>query len=143
MRSISINIIYIFTSLKFAALRHLPSHEEFFRFFGFANQEENLQNYYTYIQPNLDAKTKDFWENRSFLRGPKIEYFTRNLYNYGAMGYFIRFLHQLCEWFAEHPKKLLLETDLEKRKKLFEDEFSPFFRSYVDPFYQSHADYFI
>ncbi|MBI1388143.1 MAG: DUF3419 family protein [bacterium] len=116
-----------FTTLKFTALRCLPNHEAFFDFYGYANKRENVANYYKYIRENLPEATREYWETGGIGSAPRIHYFENNIYNYGAMGKFIGFVHRLCIWFAEHPREMLKVTDLDKRTALFNEKFSPFF----------------
>ena len=49
-----------FTRLKLAAIKHLPSYEDFFSFFGRADAAVNLENYHKYIQKHLDPETREF-----------------------------------------------------------------------------------
>ena len=79
--------------LKLAAIEYLPSYEDFFLFFGCADDQLNHYNYFKYLAEHLDDNTRTFWEKGSFLRrmtfGPRIKYFTKNFYDYAKMGYFI------------------------------------------------------
>jgi S-adenosylmethionine-diacylglycerol 3-amino-3-carboxypropyl transferase len=109
------------------ALRSLPSYQDFFDFYGHADKQRNLENYTRYIQPNLDEETREFWESGSFWSGPRIEYFTKNLYRYGTMGYFIRFVHRLAKWFARNPEELLTAKSIEEQDAFFETHYAPFF----------------
>src|SRR5262252_9767080 len=43
--------------LKLAAVRHLPSWQSFYRFFGEADAEANVEIYWRLLKPNLDAET--------------------------------------------------------------------------------------
>lgn len=49
-------------------MSHLPTYEDFFNFFGRANEKINLINYYKYIQNNLDEHSRYFWDGGPFLR---------------------------------------------------------------------------
>lgn len=120
-----------FTTLKLAAFRHLPSYEALYDFYGFADKASNLDNYKRFLLPNLPDETRRFWEEGSWLRGPRIEYFTRNIYRYGAMAYFIRLTHWFCARYDLKPATLLEEPDPEKRERLFEREFEPFFNFWM------------
>ena len=53
-------------NLKLAALRHLPNHESFFRFFGKGCAAETGSDYLRYLAPHLDRETRRFWESNTF-----------------------------------------------------------------------------
>lgn len=124
--------IYL-TRLKLSALEHLPSHEEFFRFFGCADQQANLDNYYRYIRRHLDEATRGFWEGGSIkaLRGPRINYFANNLYNYARSGYFLRFFHTFAKAIRCDPARLLQASNREEQERIFEENIAPFFDNWV------------
>lgn len=115
------------TKLKITALQHLPSYEAFLDFFGYADKESNIQNYHQYIRPHLDKEAIELWEKGSLFSKPRIECFKHNLYNYGMMGYFIRFVHGLAKCFHLSPEQLLHIKDSKEREELFERLYSPFF----------------
>ena len=71
------------TRLKLAALTNLPTYEDFFSFFGYANSKENRVAYDTFLVDHLDPVTKKYWESWIPLRGRRINMFARNLYRYG------------------------------------------------------------
>jgi len=119
------------TRLKLSALRHLPRYEDFFNFFAGLNRPENLENYREYIRGRLDESTRAFWEGGSWLRryvlGPRINYFTKNLYDYARLGYFLRFVHGLARLAGRDVKTLLEAGTHEEQVRLFEEYVSPFF----------------
>ena len=130
--AVDLNPCHIYlTRLKLAALEHLPTYEDFFRFFGSADHPENLDNYYRYLRDELDDATRNFWEGGSWLRqrtiGPRINYFSKNLYNYARLGYFIRFLHILCKITRCNPSTLLSAKTPEEQTRLFEENIEHFF----------------
>lgn len=51
--------------LKLAGLSHLPGWDEFYRFFGEADEAANMAGYRRYLRPNLDETTRRYWEKRS------------------------------------------------------------------------------
>ena len=73
------------TRLKLTALKQLPDHETFFRFFGHADERENKRVYFRDLAPHLDAETRAYWSKRG-LRGRRIDMFTRNVYEFGLLG---------------------------------------------------------
>src|SRR5208283_3499662 len=91
------------TRLKLAALANLPSYEEFFRFFGQANDKANRAAYDHFLSERLDRVTRRYWEKHIPLHGRRINMFARNLYHYGLLGRFIGILHAVAKL---HGKKL-------------------------------------
>lgn len=125
---VDLNIHHLnLASLKMAALRYLPAYQDFLDFFGHADKPGNLELYRRYIEPNLEPNARAYWEGGTRFRGKRIEYFTKNFYNHGAMGYFIRFIHWLTKRYADNPQALLEARCGEERARLFEERFSPFF----------------
>lgn len=122
------------TRLKIAAVKHLPSYEDLFRFFGEAESEQNVSDYYQYIRDNLDEATRHFWEGRPFrgvLGQRRIRYFTRNFYNYSRSGTFLRFAHFMARLQKGDPKVVLSAESLEEQTKLFEEYMAPCFDSWI------------
>lgn len=122
------------TRLKLAALRHLPTHDDFFRFFGSASDKLNPINYTRYVREHLDEDTRRFWESRRgsrLLFGPRIQYFTRNFYNHAKFGSLMRFVHGLARITRRDPSRLLRAQSLEEQATLFDEIIAPFFDNWV------------
>jgi S-adenosylmethionine-diacylglycerol 3-amino-3-carboxypropyl transferase len=126
--------IYL-TRLKLAALAGLPSYEEFFRFFGCADASGNVNLYRAHVRAHLDRETRAFWEDRPFrflgYKMPRIYYFERNLYRYGVLGYFLRFLHGAARVLGHKVHRLLDCSTLEQQARVFEEVLGPIFRNRV------------
>ncbi|MFW5856733.1 MAG: DUF3419 family protein [Planctomycetota bacterium] len=122
--------IYL-TRLKLAAAECLPSYDDFFAFFGCADTPHNRENYYTYVRDRLDETTRYFWESGSWLRrrvlGPRIEYFTKNLYDYARLGYFLRFAHWIARALRIEPDSILRARTPEEQEAAFETTIGPIF----------------
>jgi S-adenosylmethionine-diacylglycerol 3-amino-3-carboxypropyl transferase len=119
--------IYL-TRLKLVALECLPSYEDFFRFFGQADNKLNLLNYDRYIRDHLDDATRKFWEGgRSFPPKRRIDWFSKNLYNYGRNGYYLRFLHVLAKAVGCDPARILLASSRAEQELNFNETIAPFF----------------
>lgn len=123
-----------FTTLKLTAVQYLPTHEALYDFYGFANKQSNLDNYYTFIKPHLDEEITSYWESGKAFQGKRIEYFTKNIYNYGAMATFIRIVHSVCRFYGVTPDKILHCNNQEQREKLFEEYYAPFFDRWLVKF---------
>jgi S-adenosylmethionine-diacylglycerol 3-amino-3-carboxypropyl transferase len=118
------------TRLKMAALRHLPTHEAFFQFFGVGRGAENLQAYREHVRPHLDDATRRFWETRPWagLRRPRIRAFADDFYRHGVLARFqglaglVSHLVQECR-----PEELLEATTRGEQRQFFESCVAPFF----------------
>lgn len=115
--------------LKLCAVKNLPDYESFFRFFGSANDTENVQAFDTYLRPLLDADTHDFW-NRKNLRGcRRIERFANNFYHSGLLGRFIGLGHALVRALGSDPKRLLAAKDQREQRRIYDSELAPLFQN--------------
>ena len=122
--------------LKIAALKFLPTHEDFFNFFGVGKNEKNVENYFKYIAPNLDAETKRFWEiNTIFGRivyGKRINFFQNGgLYEHSRTAYFLRFFHRAAHLFGGKPEEILKAQTTEEQTAYFQKYIAPFFDSFL------------
>ncbi len=120
--------------LKLAAVEYLPSHDALFRFFGCADDKLNLVNYARYLRHRLDDQTREFWEGGSWLRqrfvGPRIEFFARNLYDYGSMGLFNRFVHLLTGMKKLDAREFLNACTRDEREMLYQRYCEPMLNSF-------------
>ena len=82
--------------LKLAALAHLPDYAAFRTFFAEANRQQNIEAYFDYLRPHLDAATRDYWESRDRIGRRRIGYFGSNVYRHGLLGNFIGAGHLLA-----------------------------------------------
>ena len=115
------------TRLKIAAAKHLPDYESFFLFFGHADSKRNLENYEKYIKPNLDAFSRKYWEGFSLLDGRRINYFTKNLYQFGLLGRFISVVHVLAKIYGVDPAEILNAKTQQEQKEIFDRTLGPLF----------------
>lgn len=117
--------------LKLAALRHLPDYEDFFLFFGCANDKRNWANYQTHLAEHMDPEMKRFWEGGNMIRrlffGPRIKYFTKNFYDYAKLGYFLRFLHIIMKVHRRDPSRLLTASTSAEQRRIYQEDIEPFF----------------
>ena len=123
-------------NLKLAALKHLPSFDDFFEFFGKGHGPRTGSNYIRHIRPHLDKDTREFWESNSFLGsllyGDRISFFRDGgLYDHSRNGYFLKF-------FQAFAKVSGCKTD-EVLNAETEEQQSELYRRYVDPFFDSRV----
>lgn len=122
--------------LKIAALKYLPSHEQFFNFFGFGKNEKNIEDYQKYIKPYLDGETQKFWENNTFFGrifyGKRINFFQNGgLYEHSRTSYFLRFFHRAAHLFGGKPEEILRAETLREQEILYQKYIAPFFDSFL------------
>ncbi|HEV2650456.1 MAG TPA: DUF3419 family protein [Rhizomicrobium sp.] len=117
------------TKLKLSALMNLPSHAEFFRFFGQANDKANRAAYDDFLSQRLDKTTRLYWEKHIPLRGRRINMFARNLYRYGLLGRFIGVLHAVAKLHGKKLDPILSARTPEEQRRLFERHIAPLFDS--------------
>jgi S-adenosylmethionine-diacylglycerol 3-amino-3-carboxypropyl transferase len=115
------------TRLKLAAMRHLPGYETFFQFFGVAKNKDNVDLYWTRLADKLDPATRKFWEHRSLLGKPRIDFFAKGLYRQALLGKFIGFLHAFARLADRKPSKLLAATSLDEQRQIYSREIEPLF----------------
>lgn len=118
------------TRLRLAALRHLPSHEAFFRLFGVGKGRENVQAYQRHIRPHLRDETREFWEARSWggLGRPRISAFREGFYEHGVLARFQGIAGTVSSLVqGRRPEDLLQATTQEEQHEFFQECVAPFF----------------
>jgi len=115
------------TRLKLAALGNLPSYEDFFRFFGVANDKANRTAFDNFLSHRLDPVTRRYWEKHIPLHGPRINMFARNLYRYGLLGRFIGVLHAVARLHGKRLEGLVTSRSPEEQRAQFERTIAPLF----------------
>jgi S-adenosylmethionine-diacylglycerol 3-amino-3-carboxypropyl transferase len=115
------------TRLKLAALKELPSYEDFFRFFGEANDKANRAAFDTFLSHRLDAQTRKYWEKHIPLHGRRINMFARNLYRYGLLGRFIGVLHAVARLHGKRLSGIVTARTQAEQRALYESTIAPLF----------------
>lgn len=114
--------------LKLTAAAQLPSWNEFYRFFGVANEKANIAAYDCWLVAHLDAKTRNYWEHRRFGLGERrIGIFARDFYRHGLLGRCIGFGHFVARAYGVNPRDLLRARSLEEQKRYFATALAPLF----------------
>ncbi len=128
VRAVDLNPAHVaLARLKLTALKHLPDYESFFLFFGHADEKRNLKNYEKYIKPNLDAFSRSYWESWSLFDGKRINYFTKNLYQFGLLGRSISFVHVVARIYGKDPRDILKAKSMAEQKAVFDRTLGPLF----------------
>jgi S-adenosylmethionine-diacylglycerol 3-amino-3-carboxypropyl transferase len=115
------------TRLKLAALEHLPTHEDFFRFFGTANDKINRDTYDEFLRPKLDPETRKYWQKHIPLHGRRINMFSRNLYRYSLLGRFIGILHTVARLHGKKLDRIVSARTPAEQRALFDRTIAPLF----------------
>jgi len=121
------------TRLKLAGLQHLPTYEDFYLFFGLANDRRNFENYRAHLRDKLDDNTLRFWERSAWPSGrlgrKRIKYFTRGFYNYSKLGLLIRFAHVVAKVTRKDPTQLLRAESIDEQQAFFDRTVAPYFEN--------------
>jgi len=115
------------TRLKLAALKSLPTYEDFFRFFGHANDKANKTAYDAHLSHKLDRETRLYWEKHILLHGRRINMFARNLYRYGLLGRFIGILHAVAKLHGKRLENMLEARTPAEQRAAFNRLIAPMF----------------
>ena len=115
------------TKLKLAALKNLPSYEDFFRFFGEANDKANRKVFDNFLSHRLDAETRRYWEKHIPLHGRRINMFARNLYRYGLLGRFIGVLHAVARLHGKDLHPIVNARSVAEQREVYERMIAPLF----------------
>ena len=113
--------------LKQAAMLHLPSYEDFRRFFAEADTPGNVAAYSAHVAARLDPASRRYWEARDLLGRKRIGIFARGAYRHGLLGTFIGMAHLLARLHGENPRDILAARNREEQRAHFERHFVPFF----------------
>lgn len=117
------------TRLKLAALRDLPTFEDFFRFFGKANDDHNRELFDDVLSERLDETTRRHWGRHVPLRGRRIDMFARNLYRHGLLGRFIGILHVVARLNGKRLEEILEAKTLAEQRAAFERIVTPMLKN--------------
>ncbi|TAJ20245.1 MAG: DUF3419 family protein, partial [Dehalococcoidia bacterium] len=115
--------------LKLVAASRLPSWEAFYRFFGAADDEANIEAYDRLIAPHLDPQSRAYWQGRSLHQGGRrrISMFARNAYRHGVLGRFIGVGHVAARLYGVDLRQLLSARSIEEQRHFFETMLAPLF----------------
>jgi S-adenosylmethionine-diacylglycerol 3-amino-3-carboxypropyl transferase len=113
--------------LKIEGLKRLPGWDSFYRFFGEADDRENLQNYRRWLAPHLDGQSRSYWEGRNFSGRRRLSGFARNIYRRGLLGKFIGTGHTLARFYGLDLNAFLACRTLKEQRQFFDEKISPLF----------------
>lgn len=115
------------TRLKLAAARHLPTYDAFYRFFGDADERDNVTMYRRFLQDKIDSATRSYWDGRDWTARRRVSLFSRNLYRHGLLGNFIGIGHFAAKFYGIDLTELTRKKSLEEQRAYFDSRISPLF----------------
>jgi len=113
--------------MKLAAVRHLPSQADLFRFFGEAGIGHNSHAYDRFIAPNLDAASRTYWESRNWRGKRRIATFDGNFYKTGLLGLFIAAGHRVAKLYGVNPAEIMIARGRAEQRRFFDERLAPVF----------------
>jgi S-adenosylmethionine-diacylglycerol 3-amino-3-carboxypropyl transferase len=126
--AVDLNTAHIaLNKMKLAAVKHLPSHADLFRFFGGNGYVHNPDAYDRFIAPNLDRVTRSYWERRNWHGKRRIAVFEKNFYQTGLLGFFISTGHRVAKLYGIDPSRIMEARTLRDQRRFFEEYLEPLF----------------
>ncbi len=113
--------------MKLAALTRLPSHADFFRFFGGPGNRHNSAAYDRFVAPGLDAASRSYWEGRTWAGRRRITTFDRDFYRTGMLGQCISLGHRLALFYGVDPLEMMQARTIRDQRHFFEVRLRPLF----------------
>jgi S-adenosylmethionine-diacylglycerol 3-amino-3-carboxypropyl transferase len=114
-------------NLKLCAVKTLPNHATFYRFFGTSSDWRNARLYDEVLCPALDAGTRAYWEGRDLTGRRRISRFSRNFFRFGMLGRFIGTVHLAARALGTDPSMILKAKSREEQRHIFDKHFAPIF----------------
>lgn len=115
------------TRLKLTAARHLPGYNSFFQFFAHADSKDNIVLYNKFIKPHLDPFSLKYWEGRRLNGEKRINYFRKNIYQFGLLGRFISAVHFVSKMYGVDPSEILTAQTMKEQEEIFDRTLGPIF----------------
>jgi S-adenosylmethionine-diacylglycerol 3-amino-3-carboxypropyl transferase len=115
------------TKLKLVGLQNLPNWDSFYRFFGDADEAQNIRDYQHYLKAALDDTTRKYWEGRKLTGRRRLSQFKTNIYAHGLLGRFIGVGHKLARVYGRNLGSYLTCRSIEEQREYFKREIAPLF----------------
>ncbi len=126
--AVDLNLAHLaLLELKLKAARHLPSHEDFSRFFADAASPLNPQLFDLFIEPHLGSDARRYWCHERHLRGRRIDLFARGFYRHGLLGRFISLAHATARLYGVDPAGIMQARSLDEQRWFFAEKLAPLF----------------
>ena len=115
------------TKLKLVGLQKLPGWTEFYRFFGEADEHQNLRDYHLFLKQNLDTESRRYWEGRGMTGKRHLKMYQHNIYKHGLLGRFIGIGHRLAKFYGRNLQEFLNCRTIQQQRHYFDTEIAPLF----------------
>ncbi|WP_422363432.1 DUF3419 family protein [Pyruvatibacter mobilis] len=115
------------TRLKLAAAQGVPTYEAFYRFFGEADEQANINTYKRFVRDRLDKQSRAYWEGRDWMLQRRISLFSRDLYHHGLLGYFIGAAHWMARLHGTDPRQIVFARTIDEQRSFFDKALAPLF----------------
>jgi S-adenosylmethionine-diacylglycerol 3-amino-3-carboxypropyl transferase len=126
--AVDLNLAHLsLLELKLKAARHLPSHQDFTRFFADAASPLNPQLFDLFIEPHLTSEARRYWCSERTLSGRRIELFARGFYRHGLLGRFIWLAHAAARLYGVNPAEIMQARSLDEQRWFFAGKLAPLF----------------
>ncbi len=113
--------------LKLAGLKYLPGWDSYYRFFGEADERQNIGDYKCHLKTKIDADTRRYWDSRTLMGRRRLSHFRSNIYRKGLLGRFIGMGHIIAKAYGHDMRGLLESRSIEEQRQFFEDKIAPLF----------------
>lgn len=113
--------------LKLAGLRYLPGWDSYYRFFGEADERQNIGNYNRHLKPVIDRETRRYWEARTLTGRRRLSHFKSNIYRKGLLGRFIGLGHIVAKAYGHDMSGFLASRSIEEQRNFFNQKIAPLF----------------
>ena len=113
--------------LKLAGLKYLPGWDAYYRFFGEADERQNIANYKRHLKPVIDSETRRYWESRTFTGRRRLSHFKSNIYRKGLLGRFIGMGHIVAKAYGHDMAGFLDSRSIAEQRQFFDTKIAPLF----------------
>lgn len=128
VEAVDLNVAHVaFNRLKHAAVAGFTDYDAFYRFYGRANDPDNIISYERFIRPHLDAQSRAYWEKRTLSGRRRISIFSRELYRHGLLGFFIGSGHRMARLYGVDLREMLKAQTMDEQRRFFDAAIAPLF----------------
>lgn len=113
--------------LKLAGLKYLPGWDAYYRFFGEADERQNISEYKRHLKPMIDRETRRYWESRTLTGRRRLSHFKSNIYRKGLLGRFIGMGHIVARAYGYDMAEFLGSRSMEEQRIFFDQKIAPLF----------------
>jgi S-adenosylmethionine-diacylglycerol 3-amino-3-carboxypropyl transferase len=124
-------------------VRRLSGWEDFYRFFGEANDPANVEAFDEQLAGQLPPDARAYWEKRGLNGKRRIAAFAANIYRSGVLGRFIRAGQWAARLYGIDLRALFHCSDIDGQRAFFDQHISPLLsKGFVRRFTKSRLSLF-